>query len=464
MVMVPAPSARTPASLRRRSPGLLALLALVAAIAGGSATAAQAQTQPPALPQDEIDLQGRLNIVVGAGARALGMGGAFLARADDATAASWNPAGLSYLLRPEVSLVAGANRVEMDSPGEISRFSGFEPDFVAVTWPLPSINGSAQLSYQRLIPFSGHRTIEREGSHVTLDPQGGFDVLALGTGWKVAPTLRVGATLNRWLNGFHQVRVLRRTPGRFRNTTLDADFGLRGWNMNLGFIWSPWETLNIGGVAKTPFSGRVRLKKKRSDYFFLPSGAPDPEATTENSFEKDDLRLDFPSAYGVGASWRVRSSITVSADYTRTSWAEARIYGFFSLEVRPSPDEPAPAPTFYDALPYPLFDTSQSDTEQFRAGLEYVIIRDRFKWPLRVGYILDRQFFRAAGGRAPVFQGLTVGTGIILGPVLLDAAYLREVGNFISPPDVSTMPSSVPIRQGTYRLLFSAIYRHGATR
>ncbi|MCJ7810524.1 MAG: hypothetical protein MUP26_09715, partial [Desulfobulbaceae bacterium] len=34
---------------------------------------------------------------VGSGARALGMGGAFIAIADDATAASWNPAGLIQL-------------------------------------------------------------------------------------------------------------------------------------------------------------------------------------------------------------------------------------------------------------------------------------------------------------------------------------------------------------------------------
>ena len=39
---------------------------------------------------------------VGAGARALGMGGAFLAVADDATAGYWNPAGLVYLQHKSV--------------------------------------------------------------------------------------------------------------------------------------------------------------------------------------------------------------------------------------------------------------------------------------------------------------------------------------------------------------------------
>jgi len=42
---------------------------------------------------------------VGSGARALGMGGAFIAVADDATAASWNPGGLIQLEKPEISVV-----------------------------------------------------------------------------------------------------------------------------------------------------------------------------------------------------------------------------------------------------------------------------------------------------------------------------------------------------------------------
>src|SRR5690554_2893241 len=50
--------------------------------------------------------------VVGSGARALGMGGAFIAVADDATAASWNPGGLTQLERPEVSWVLKLGRAQ----------------------------------------------------------------------------------------------------------------------------------------------------------------------------------------------------------------------------------------------------------------------------------------------------------------------------------------------------------------
>src|SRR5258706_4082464 len=41
----------------------------------------------------------------GSGARAAGMGDAFVAVSDDGTAASWNPAGLAQLRQPELSFV-----------------------------------------------------------------------------------------------------------------------------------------------------------------------------------------------------------------------------------------------------------------------------------------------------------------------------------------------------------------------
>ena len=71
---------------------------------------------------------------VGSGARAIGMGGAFIGVADDATAASWNPAGLIQLERPELSVVgaytsrreefSSDTRPEISNTGEIDDFTG----------------------------------------------------------------------------------------------------------------------------------------------------------------------------------------------------------------------------------------------------------------------------------------------------------------------------------------------------
>jgi hypothetical protein len=56
------------------------------------------------LPIRQILVPSSIN-PVGSGARAIGMGGAYIGVADDATAASWNPGGLIQLERPEVSIV-----------------------------------------------------------------------------------------------------------------------------------------------------------------------------------------------------------------------------------------------------------------------------------------------------------------------------------------------------------------------
>src|SRR5437899_12914531 len=57
------------------------------------------------------------------GARALGMGGAFIGLADDASAAEANPAGLTILRKPEVTL-EGRNYAEQ----QVFTISGTYPD------------------------------------------------------------------------------------------------------------------------------------------------------------------------------------------------------------------------------------------------------------------------------------------------------------------------------------------------
>jgi len=456
-----------PRSLQRW-PVVAVVLVATLAPAAASAQAPSPTPPPPRLPfQDELDLQTNAGVVQGSGARAFGMGGAFLARADDATAASWNPAGLSYLRHPEVTFVLIDARLGDEKTGtsgslvENDQRHGRAPDFAALTYPFSvgSTSGAAQLSFQRVLSFDNTRTIEEPDRTRRIDSNGGFDVLALGSGWQVTRGLRVGATLNRWLNGYDQ-RVEVPAP-RTVPTRQNSDFRISGWNVNLGLIWSPWESLNLGAVFKTGLTADASLQRSRVDFF--QSTVDGSVVQTTNAYGRDDLTIRIPGAAGVGASWRPRSNLTISLDYTRARWSTGQIHNFFTLP-RTEPDQPPPTPKppndFFPSLPYPTLikDVEQQDTSQLRAGVEYVVIKNRLKWPIRAGYFTDGQYFQAATGGAPTFHAFTVGTGLIVGPFLFDVAYLHETGSYLSidPVDGNLLSNNVKAS----RVYASVIYRH----
>jgi long-subunit fatty acid transport protein len=421
--------------------------------------AAQAPLVTPDVPPDEVDFEGFTSLSLGSGARAFGMGGAFLARADDATAASWNPAGLSYLRRPEFSIVGARNSFSRGSFGvpPNDELVGYTPDFLALTYPLSS--GSLQLSYQRVFSFRGNRTINRGRTRFETQGEGGFDVIALGSGWRIGRSVRVGGTVNRWVNGYSQRRVRSTLPDAVGNpvrgsTEQDIDYDLNsGINFNVGVMWTPVESLNVGAVGKTPFTAIANLRRFRMD---TPTSTD--ERVTTNSAERSDVLIDFPGAFGVGVSWRPESPLTISADYTRTFWSQGRIRNFFRLDITPQVGDP-PAPADYRELLYPtLDDLEQTDTTQFRLGVEYVVIAGGLKIPLRAGVFTDRQYFRGRNSedRPPVFGGVTVGTGLSFGPFLVDVAYVLERGRFVSR-DESAERVSTRFSRG----FVSIIYRHG---
>jgi hypothetical protein len=455
--------------------------ALVAALLVARAAEAQAPptvvVPPDRISQDQLDFQGRASLFLGSGARALGMGGAFLARADDATAATWNPAGLSYLRLPEVSLVGVGSTFEgtlsqTDVPIEHDKISGTTPDFLAAAYPvhIGNATGAIQLSFQRVIPYNGSRTIDRARGdrRLFVDSQGGFDVIALGTGLQVTRGLRLGVTLNHWGNGYqqHTIRTVR------RRGTNDIDFQFSGFNVNVGVIWSPIESLNVGVVGKTPFTGEVVMSKSRTDVAIdLPGVPPDtpPDLVVTNSYAAANITTDIPGALGGGVSWRPRSNLTISADYTRTFWSKGKIYNYFTLPPGSLNGGPGPVPMepddLFPELPFPTLDPTrtQADSDQFRAGAEYVVLFQHFKWPLRAGYFNDGQFFRTAYGTAPRFNGGAVGTGVVVGPVLLDVAYTFESGSYADYEiDTDTGIVSPQDRSRSFHRLFvSIIYRHG---
>ncbi len=425
-------------------------LALAATFLLGPAAFAQAVPTPADISQDERDFEGRSSTTLGSGARAYGMGGAFLARADDATAASWNPAGLSYLRTPELSVVFA--RLQQDREGvSVGRDSvtGYAPDFAAMAWPirLGDATGSVQLSFQRVFAYAGERIIDRGSTVLLTEGSGGFDVMAVGTGVRVTRSLRIGATLNHWFNGYH----LSRTRLFTRPALNEVDFGISGWNANFGLIWSPIESLNLGAVVKTPFTASVDLSRERTD------GLSRADTLTVNSASSSVVELNFPRAYGVGASYRPQSNLTFALDYTRTSWSKSTIDRYFTLGATPPGAEPTP-PTVFESLPYPtLDDPAQNDTAQLRFGVEYVILGETLKIPVRAGYFTDRQYYRSADGTPPTFHGFTAGIGLITGDFLFDVAVLHERGDYTELVEGLATPETVNAR--FIRIFASVIYR-----
>jgi long-subunit fatty acid transport protein len=454
-----------------RAAGACALLLL--------ALAPAARGQDPLGDTDRLAITGRQNLTIGSGARAYGMGGAFLARADDATAASWNPAGLSYLRSPEVSVVGVYNNFDTSITNATGdSFEGGSLDFAAFAWPIGAgeVRGAVQLSYQRAVSFDGTRHIDQYGDVVDENNQttntlifkddgvsdGGFDVIAFGTGLRLSRRLRAGLTINRWFNGYEQnlVRNYERITDRPRRE-FDLDFRPDGWSFNFGLIVSPVENLNLGATYRTRFTAGVGVDKARRDFW---GSAEQPDEITSNAYSSGNVRLDFPDSFGFGVSWRPRDRLTLSADYTRTGWASSTIRDYFELGATPPSDDngnPSPQrpPRFLSERQYPTLSavpeqgnpsdparlTAQQDAEQIRAGVEYVLIHGQFKVPLRAGYFNDRQIIPAPDGHSPRFNGLTVGTGIIVGPMQLDLAYVYEFGEYFVAAETGTVTATAPV-------------------
>jgi len=486
--MSPFPFARF-VLLPARAAGGAVCLALL--LVTGSPAAVQAQSGSEV---DRIDITGRQNLTLGSGARAYGMGGAFLARADDATAASWNPAGLSYLRVPEVSFVGVSNSFDVTRGLSSDSFQGQAIDFAAFTWPigLGDVRGAVQLSYQRAISFDGSRRIEQYAQATGLLEQfeegssdGGFDVVAFGTGLRLSRHVRAGFTVNRWMNGYDQTlsrTILRGDVGRPLRE-FDLDFRPSGWSFNFGLIVSPIDRLNVAAIYKTPFTADVSLEKARRDSW---GTIEEIEDVTSNAASSEAVRLDFPSSIGFGVSWRPRDTLTLSADFTRTSWSEARILNYFDLRRTPRDEDGVPAvappPIVYPELQYPTLLAvpdpddpddparlqGQQDAEQLRVGVEWVLIRGALKVPVRAGYFNDRQIKPEFGGYPPRFNGFTAGTGLILGSMLFDVAYVYEFGEYsvaaeATPSGEFDLPPTPqpPQRYAvtTHRFYASVIYR-----
>ena len=282
---------------------------------------------------------------VGSGARALAMGGAFIAVADDATAASWNPGGLTQLERPEASVVgAYFYRVEDNTFGTNPEASGSESvsdiklNYLSASYPFTLLqrNMVVSLNYQNLYDFNREWNFPLNlaepgfalSQNVDVDQEGTLSAIGLAYAIQVTPQLSFGFTLNFWEDAIYDNEwkqttrqsgfgTLAGNPFTFTSTAKEK-FQFSGFNANLGVLWNATGKVTLGAVLKTPFEADLsRELNFRSDVTF--PGAPGAGSMVLTSVSEDQ-ELDMPMSYGIGIAYRPSDRFTLSAEVYRTDW------------------------------------------------------------------------------------------------------------------------------------------------
>lgn len=381
---------------------------------------------------------------VGAGARALGAGGAFIAVADDATAASWNPGGLIQLEKPEISIVGSYSyRKEDQIFGNTPEASGSKStsssdlNFLSLAYPFSLFNRNmiVSLTYQNLFDFNreARSSFSQDDGVLFLDRNldfrndGKLSAVGLSYAVSLTPEFSLGLTFNFWEDWFgnHGWKEIRQESttgilvdpdpffppvGLIFEDLTKKEYSFSGFNANLGFLWRVTENLTLGGVLKTPFTADLDIDTTRTTLFEF-EGAPD---TPETKITHDNFDLEMPLSYGIGLSYRFSDTFTASADIYRTEWDDF-------LQDGPS-GKTSPITGLSEA------ESNIDPTTQVRVGCEYLFINSQYVIPLRGGLFYDPA---PAIGSPDDIYGVSIGSGIVWRGIIFDMAYQYRWGNEI---------------------------------
>lgn len=283
---------------------------------------------------------------VGSGARALGQS-AFIAVADDATAAAWNPAGLINLEKPEMSFVGAwkastndLSSLEQDYQYGKDSWSLGEINFMSYALPMKGINQDMVLSINYHQVYDLGVKWGREWHETGVPPPRRYErtryrsvgaisaySLAVGLSNPIYPEITIGASFNWYTPSLLNDHVWRGKsteftefePGDTRlKTTTETFDDLNAHNFTLGLLWNVYEKqeklLTLGLVCHTPFTAEMEYKSVEYKTYSL--------SPSELDVDVDSLDVDFPLSLGAGANYRFCDEFSMAFDIHWTDWSE----------------------------------------------------------------------------------------------------------------------------------------------
>jgi long-chain fatty acid transport protein len=370
-----------------------------------------------------------------AGAKAMGMGFAFTAQADDPSAIYFNPAGLTQLKGQNVmvgltyvrengaeftGLTPVDNNVPLTSGGFTNQKSETQKDlnfYIPNAYYTRTTNsGNVAYGIGIFAPFGLGQEYNNKNTSIFRNQITKIDLQTVVVNptiaVKIGEFLSVGAGID-WMYGKAELAKTPWTPllppsvANLYNLELDADGD--AWGYNFGLLLKPTANFRIGASYRSPFNlklkdGDVTISNTSAAYA---SGALGPVPTNT----RGSATISLPATFALGVSYTM-DRLTVNVDGDWTFW-----HSFKSLPI-----------TIQDTVPT-LFSTNADkdwkDVVAFRIGAEYRVT-DPFA--LRAGFVYDPTPVPAStmGPELPDADRMNymVGAGYKVGPWTIDGAFM----------------------------------------
>jgi len=280
---------------------------------------------------DEISF---LTEYFGCGARAIGLGGAFIGVAEDYSSLYWNPAGLGQIKKME--LMASMNHLTQSTNAEFlnsttkDKITSTRLDALGFVLPVPTYRGSlvfafgyhrvenigSILSFEGFNPGSSAMSVLFDEPYIpnslyqseNVTVKGSLGNYSFGVSTEVNENLWVGGSLNHWrgrndynflLQEVDQQNLYETYPNDFDNYYLENNINseIRAWDIKIGGLFRVNKNVRVGATITSPKTFSIQEVWDVNDQLMFDDGATDP--TSDNGITDYEVRMPFTFAAGV---------------------------------------------------------------------------------------------------------------------------------------------------------------------
>jgi opacity protein-like surface antigen len=399
----------------------------------------------------------------GGGARAAGMGNAYLGISDDEMAYSWNPAGMIFIDKSKLGLQFQSKAdkfnmplsVESDTLHQVSvhdtqakknhfnlNFAGFAVPFTFIQrqWV---VGGGYRNLYDMNFKFDYPGYLVGTS---TYSEDGGMDAVSIALASKIIEGFGIGITANNYIrhseiNRFEPKSLPLGEANNF--DTADVKINYRshysGFNMDIG-LTGEVNIFRAGLVLRTPYN--LTEKYLRTLTIFIPEG-------NGGIIDRVTATTKIPFSYAIGVSAKPIDKLILSLDYEHRPMSKSDVtLNFESL--------------LYTDTTYNL---KLKDLNEIRIGAEYTLSAGFAEIPLRAGFrklpSVGTGFSQDANGNIMTGKQiktniLSIGSGLHFKRAWLDLAY--QFGNSKNSATITVAgytPFDLALKQDYSRLTIS---------